>query len=658
MWLLKRAKKLDASKGAHADRKKDARPHLIRGHSRRQVIATQSYATDGAARKGSPMSPEDKAIITSVLSNHFLFDSLKPAGVAAVLSTMLKSEKVKGDRVIVQGDKGDIFYILSSGSVSVSVNGVEVSRMDAPCSFGELALMYNKPRAATITCTSNSQLWDINQKAFRTAVASHKTNATLARVKFLRSVQHLGKLSDLQLTRVADALNIVHFKAGETIIRQGQQGENFFVIESGTVKVTAQNAEKKDTVTLATLSAGKYFGEAALLKKEPRNATCSAVTNVICASLSHDEFNTLLGPLSGLLCETTAANEVQNKSKLTSSKNVKVDHRGQRPKFLIQSLAEFQVERIIGQGTFGRVKIVRHKQLDTVMAMKCMSKHQIVAQKQVKNVMNEKNSLAHLNHPFVVTQYGTWQDPDQIYVFLEIVQGGELWSLIYQSRKLKRTMFGGFEENTARMYACTVITALVYIHSQDYVYRDLKPENLLIDRRGYLKIVDFGFAKRLRPGEKSHTLCGTPEYLAPELVCARGHNKGADYWAFGVLCYELMVEVTPFADPDQQRMFEKISKSQRVLMFPRGFPKAAKELITKLLNPNPGLRLGCGIEGGNAVKNHRWFTGIDWNLLERRRYRSPYSPPIKSSMDVGNFDKFDEEPVKPYHGSQKVFEGF
>eukprot|EP00941_MAST-03F_sp_MAST-3F-sp1_P003293 g3293.t1 len=657
MWLLKKNKKLDASKQAHDDRKtSDFKRGINADKSRRGVIATKSYALDGEVRQGSPMEAAERDEIEKVLKKHFLFESIKEEGLNSLCKGMIKSAKKSGEEIIKQGAEGDSFFVLTTGSVTVNVDGKDVAKLPAPCAFGELALMHNQPRNATITCASECTVWDIDQRTFRKVLASHATTATAKRVKFLKTVDHLSSLSSLELTKVANALQIVDFKAGETIIRQGQHGENFFIIESGTVEVSAKKKGSSSDVVVATLSSGKYFGEAALLKKEPRNATCTAKNDVTLARLSHDQFNHLLGPLSDLLGKSAETRAAENAATLEKTRT-RSPSRPMGP-MIKKDLSELKVDRIIGQGTFGRVKLVTHLGMNKVMVMKCMSKAQIVQQKQVKNVMNEKNSLAAMDHPFVVRQYGTWQDPDQIYIFLEIVQGGELWSLIYQSRKLKRTAFGGFEENVARMYACTVISALTYIHAQGYVYRDLKPENLMIDKKGYLKVVDFGFAKKLAPGEKSHTLCGTPEYLAPELVCARGHDKGADYWAFGILCYELLVEVTPFADPDQQKMFEKISRSARVLMFPRGFPRSAKDLITKLLNANAALRLGCGHEGGEAIKKHRWFTGIDWKLLERRRYRSPYQPTITSSTDVGNFDKFEEEQVRPYRGPQNIFAAF
>ena len=204
-----------------------------------------------------------------------------------------------------------------------------------------------------------------------------------------------------------------------------------------------------------------------------------------------------------------------------------------------------------------------------------------------------------------------------------------------------------------------MLAGFCHIHETGYAYRDLKPENLLLDTDGYIKIVDFGFAKRLGPGKKTQTLCGTPEYLSPELVLSRGHNRAVDYWALGILVYELICGGTPFADPDQSKIFMKIVHSQRCLQIPNGFPRDCKDLILKLLNPNPTLRLGMLRGDVMDIKNHRWFGGIDWSKLCAKRYQTPYQPKVANALDDRNFDEYDEdEHVVPFKEDQKMFEGF
>lgn len=386
-----------------------------------------------------------------------------------------------------------------------------------------------------------------------------------------------------------------------------------------------------------------------------------------CLVLDRDHFNQLLGPLEQLLETVSAKRDKSNKDAANNyeakkseptkpRRSMKTIITGNGPHAITN---ELRILRTIGTGTFGRVKLVQHKKTKQVMALKCLQKAHVLASHQVKNVISEKNCMAEMDHPFVLRLFGTWQDKDQLYMFLELVQGGELWSLLYQSDALPRTRFSGLKENHSRMYAAIVIEGFDHIHSLGYAYRDLKPENLLIDADGYIKIVDFGFAKKIMPGKKTQTLCGTPEYLAPELVLSKGHNHAVDYWAFGILTYELICGGTPFADPDQSKIFMKIVHSARCLSMPHGFSKDAKDMITKLLCPNQTLRLGMLRGGVQDIKGHRWFMGVDFGKLAGKKYQSPYQPKIKSELDDSNFDAYDEDDrVLPFKGDQQMFKDF
>jgi len=247
-----------------------------------------------------------------------------------------------------------------------------------------------------------------------------------------------------------------------------------------------------------------------------------------------------------------------------------------------------------------------------------------------------------------------------------MIQGGEMWAYVYERYDLiPRTKIGGFFKEDAHFYAGCVISAFEYIHGQGVAYRDLKPENLLMDHNGYLKVVDFGFAKKI-PFEKngtlhtkSFTLCGTPEYLSPELVLSRGHDKSVDYWALGCLIYELMVGRTPFQDDNQAEIFKKIIHSSKSLAFPKGFDPDATDMIKKLLAPNPAFRLGNLLGGVREIMDHAFFRGFDWKALIAKQVEPPYKPVVRDPLDMSNFDPYpDDEVVVPYTGPQHFFEQF
>jgi serine/threonine protein kinase len=185
---------------------------------------------------------------------------------------------------------------------------------------------------------------------------------------------------------------------------------------------------------------------------------------------------------------------------------------------------------MLGSGTFGRVTLVQNKKTKAVYALKAMLKSEIVAQKQQNNVLNEKEIMINSNHPFILRLFQTFKDSKKLFMLLEFVQGGELFTILHTSTS------DGVPDHQAKFYSSGILLALGYLHTKDVAYRDMKPENCLIDKFGYPKLIDFGFAKVIT--SKSFTLCGTPEYLAPELVLAKGHNKAVDYWALGVcFCY-------------------------------------------------------------------------------------------------------------------------
>lgn len=262
----------------------------------------------------------------------------------------------------------------------------------------------------------------------------------------------------------------------------------------------------------------------------------------------------------------------------------------------------------IGTGTFGRVLLVRHRGSSTQnhFAMKVMPKKEIVRLRQVEHVNAERYILSRVHHPFVVDLFATFQDSLNVYMLMSYVPGGELFTHLRRAQR--------FTPDVTRFYLATIILALRYLHSFNIVYRDLKPENLLLDSRGYLRLTDFGFAKIV--DDRTWTLCGTPEYLAPEIIQSDGHGKAADWWACGILCYEMLVGYPPFFDESPYGIYEKILSGQ--IHWPRSIDPLSKSLVKAFLNPDRTQRLGNMIGGPQDILDHPWFRGVDWGALERR----------------------------------------
>jgi serine/threonine protein kinase len=274
--------------------------------------------------------------------------------------------------------------------------------------------------------------------------------------------------------------------------------------------------------------------------------------------------------------------------------------------------------------------LARIKQTGAYVALKILKKSEILKLKQVDHVISEFSILRIINHPFLVNLLGYTQDERYLYFLLEFVQGGELFTYLRNVGKL--------DPNPSRSYAGQIVLMFEYLHSLNIVYRDLKPENLLICADGYLKLTDFGFAKVIEG--RTYTLCGTPEYLAPEILLNKGHGKPVDWWTLGIILYEMLAGIDPFSDEDPMAIYQKILKGK--VKFPRVFDVNAKSLVKHLLVADLTKRYGNMRGGVNDIKNHRFFTGLDWSRLVQKLLVMSYIPNIASANDSSNFSAYPD----------------
>ncbi|KAI9144499.1 protein kinase, X-linked [Paraphysoderma sedebokerense] len=235
-------------------------------------------------------------------------------------------------------------------------------------------------------------------------------------------------------------------------------------------------------------------------------------------------------------------------------------------------------------------------------------------------------------------RFTTFQDSINVYMLLEYIPGGELFSHLRKA--------GRFPNDVTIFYAAEIVSAIEYLHEHDIIYRDLKPENLLLDERGHVKITDFGFSKKVT--DRTWTLCGTPEYLAPEIIQGKGHGRAVDWWALGILIYEMLAGYPPFFDDNPFGIYEKILASK--IHFPSHFSNAARDLIKRLLTSDISKRLGNLKNGANDVKFHPWFKDVDWNLLMRRGLQPPIVPLVRGPGDTSNFERYPEPTVEEMKG--------
>jgi len=287
---------------------------------------------------------------------------------------------------------------------------------------------------------------------------------------------------------------------------------------------------------------------------------------------------------------------------------------------------DFELLNVIGKGSFGKVMQVKKKDDGKIYAMKVLRKEAIIARKQVAHTRAEKSILQKIQHPFIVRLHFAFQTKDKLYMILDYINGGELF---YHLKKE-----GRFPEIRVKFYAAEIVCAMAHLHSLQIVYRDLKPENILIDMEGHICITDFGLSKEINPNEGTHTFCGTPEYLAPEVLKGQGHGVAVDWWSLGTLIYEMLTGLPPFYSQNINIMYQKILNGE--LRFPSYVSADAQSLLEGLLTRDVDKRLGSNTS--QDVKKHPFFKDIDWEKLEKKEMEPPYKPKVKSDSDTSQID--------------------
>ncbi|GAB1862874.1 cAMP-dependent protein kinase catalytic subunit beta-like [Camponotus japonicus] len=299
-------------------------------------------------------------------------------------------------------------------------------------------------------------------------------------------------------------------------------------------------------------------------------------------------------------------------------------------------LEDFERFRTVGTGAFGRVILVKYKPTSSYYAMKILDKAKLVKMKQIDHTRNEKRILQCVNFPFMVFMEFFFKDNSYVYMVLPFAQGGEMFT------HLRR--MGKFDESLAKFYAAQVALALEYLHHCSLIYRDLKPENILIENSGYIRVTDFGFCKMV--DGRTWTLCGTPEYLAPEVILSKGYGKAVDWWSFGVLVYEMNAGYPPFYAHDPMKIYEKIVAGK--YKFAHHFGEELRDILKNILQVDLTRRYGNLKDGSMDIKKHRWFQSIDWIEIYHQKVQPSFIPHCINGNSglASNFDHYDEEPLE------------
>ena len=297
------------------------------------------------------------------------------------------------------------------------------------------------------------------------------------------------------------------------------------------------------------------------------------------------------------------------------------------------SIDDFQPLKLLGKGSFGKVILVKYFNNNKIYAMKVLKKEEIIKRKQINHTKTERLLLEKLHHPFIAQLQFAFQDSQKLYLITEFLQGGELFFHI--KRKIC------FKEKSAKIYLSQIFLAIDYLHKNGFIYRDLKPENILIDKDGNIKLTDFGLSKMISKDDNNNstnTMCGTLEYIAPEVFKRQSYDKNADWFSFGVVLYEMLCGKLPFKLKNL-KFEEDIYKN---IEYPENISSEAKDIIGKLLEIEPEKRLGYN--SSDEIKNNEFFNGIDFDKIYKKEYSPPIKPKLQGELDLKYFDiRFTED---------------
>lgn len=581
----------------------------------------EEVSLDRQEREFQKTKEEENILYQALLNNEFLKNVLTDVPLQNVVDCMFVKTVQDGDFLLEQGKITSYGFVSLSGTFSIFENDKLIETFKGIRVFGEVAILHSAKASQTVKAVSSGVVGFLDCAYFKTLTINSKIEKQDEIVYYLKNVPSLSKASEASLYTLTDLCKTQYYPVASILVKEGEIVNKFFIVTAGTATILTRDSSKK----VEKLSRGNFFGETSLLKETVSTYTIVAdLPGVKCLILHRNDFlehfSDLHEFLQGKKYDDTpflqyASLELKNLKKM----------------------------KTLGVGGFGRVELVQDiKNKDDIFALKCMKKNEINSQNHINQVYNEKNIQNACNSPFIVKLYRTFKDSKYIYFLLEPCMGGDLWNLLRRQRNKS------FDTDAAKFYAACIVEAFDYLHSRNIVYRDLKPENVMVSSNGYLKITDFGFAKKIGKNDKAYSFVGTAEYVSPEQIQNLPHNKGVDYWALGVFIYELLVGKSPFRNEEHNdlKTYKAILKGIDFISFPYMISPRARNLIKKLCRPLSIDRLGCMKDGVKDIQKHPWFSKLDWEKLKILELDPPIRICLNGHIDTRYFENFKEENIR------------
>ncbi|XP_068994902.1 cGMP-dependent protein kinase 1 [Embiotoca jacksoni] len=601
--------------------------------TKRKTVISEPFSLDPVtlalvSQINCDKSQETQRLIQAAFLKSDLLKNLDEGDLRAIVACMYRTTINQGCYVIQEGTIGAQAYVLEEGRLDMTKDRLKLLTVEPEDMFGELGLLYNCPHTFSVSAQMDSKLWVIDRKSYQTVLMQSGLNRLSHSVELLNSLPFLQSLPEDVIMKMCDLMEETHYTDGDFIIRQGATGDTFYIISKGQAKVIEKKPGHEEQAVVSKLSEGQWFGEKTLWGEDIRTVNVMAAGEVTCLVIDRETFKDILdGSVFDCHQELQRSNEAAFESDMD-------------PGLLVSStLSDFQIICSLGVGEFGHVDLVQLKSnIKCLFAMRVLTKKLILNDGQREHVLREGRILTEARCPFIVRLHKTFRDAERLYILAEACLGGDLYSLLKEK--------GYLDECSTRFYTACVVEALTFLHRQDVIYRDVKPENVVLDERGYAKLIGSRCLKKVEVGKKTWTFCGTLDYMAPEIILNKGHSLSADFWSLGVFVFELLSGGLPFSGSDPMTTLTAAVRGIDHIDFPNTISKSASSLIKRLCRSNPSERLGCQRNRAKDIQKHKWFEGFSWDGLCTRTLTPPVIPKVERPLESSTCHFYNEDSVE------------